>query len=486
MSIMKMKFLKPVAAALVCAVMASCINNDDYGTPVSDCANDGISANKTVAEVIAGSNSSIQNYANEDVIEAYVVSSDERGNFFKIVYLQTLPSQGAPKAFSVGIDKNTLFGEGLYPGKKVYVKLKGLDHQISNGLLALGRKYQTNEDEPDATPTYAVGRLSEQEWANYIFPSCTEEVAENELVRAMTIDQATADANLGTLIKLTGVQFADDEVGGTYYDEDDSETAGGATNRTLTDADGNEVLFRTSSFGNFAGDVIPGNSGTVTGIITKYNGEYQFMARGRDDIQLTEDRIVDVVVPGEPSDSAKGGTAIVYSGSFTEPWSSYAVDTQVFPAYVNDNSVGTRYWELTEFSGNKYIEMTSFSGSGNPGATCSSEIFIPVNFDAAGTFSFDKEIRYNQGQALKVYYVTSVNYTPGNTYDVATFVDITNDFSNLNTNYPAIGSSQNSFSTAGTYNIPSTLTGNGYFVFQYVGGGTVTTTIQIDNVTVAP
>jgi Family of unknown function (DUF5689) len=471
---MKMRILKPLAfAVLTAASLASCINSDDYNAPANQCVEPALTVNKTVAAVVAASTTAMQEYTADDVIEAYVNSSDERGNFFKIVYLQTLPAEGTPVGFSINIDKTTLFGEGFYPGRKVYIKLKGLMYAKTDNALELGADYQG-----------AVGRIAESQYANYIMPSCSE-VGEDQLVRQMTIAEAKNNANLNTLIELTDVQFADDFVGGTYYDDaDTANTAGGATNRTITDADGGELVFRTSSYANFSGDIIPEGSGTIRGVLTKYGSTFQFVARSRDDIQLNNDRIIDVIVPGEPSESAQGGTAIVYTSSLNEPWTSYADGAQSFPAYVNDNSVGTRYWEVSAYQGNQYIEMTSYGGSGNPGVAASAEIFIPVNFDAASTFSFDKEIRYMAGEALKVYYVTDINYTPGNTYDVSTFTDITSQFTGLT--YPANGQSQNTFTTAGTYSIPSGLTGNGYFVFQYNGSSTVTTTIQIDNVTIAP
>ncbi len=467
---MKMKILKPLAFALACATLGSCVNNDDYSTPANECIDPGLTANKTVAAVVAASTTAMQQYTGDDVIEAYVNSSDERGNVFKIVYLQTLPAEGTPVGFSVNIDKTTLFGEGFYPGKKVYIKLKGLSYAKTDGALELGADYQGS-----------VGRIPESEYANYIVPSCSE-VGEDQLVRSMTIAQAMNNANLNTLIELTGVQFEDAVVGRTYFEDNIPDTAGGATNRTITDADGSELVLRTSSYANFSGDVIPDKSGKIRGILTKFGSTFQFVARSREDIKLTEDRITDVVVPGQPSASAKGGTAITYTGSLTEPWTSYADGTQAFPAYVNDHSAGNRYWELATFQGNQYIQMTSFSGSGNPGAVASAEIFIPVDFTAAGTFKFDKEIRYMAGQALKVYYVTAANYTPGNTYDVSTFTDITSQFTGLT--YPSNGQSQNTFTTAGTYTIPSTLTGNGFFVIQYNGSATVPTTIQIDNLVI--
>ena len=85
----------------------------------------------------------------------------------------------------------------------------------------------------------------------------------------------------------------------------------------------------------------------------------------------------------------------------------------------------------------------------------------------------------NAGEALKVYYVTAANYTPLTPVNMSSLVNIT---SNFTISYPAIGSSETTFNSAGTYAIPAGLTGNGFFVFEYVGTTTVTTTVQLDDI----
>ena len=72
------------------------------------------------------------------------------------------------------------------------------------------------------------------------------------------------------------------------------------------------------------------------------------------------------------------------------------------------------------------------------------------------------------------------NFTTGH-LDPSVFTDITSSFT---ISYPATGSSESSFNSSGVYSIPADLTGNGYFVFEYSGGGTVTTTMQIDDITI--
>jgi hypothetical protein len=454
--------------ALIAAAITGCANNDDYSTPdsVTNCTEPAITANKTVAQVVAETTSAVRLYANDDVIEAYVTSSDERGNFFKIVSLQTLPTDGtAPIGFSVAIDANTLFGHGFYPGRKVYLKLKGLYYAIVEGSAIYGAKYNGSSGLDADT----VGRIAESAFRNSIVPSCSE-VSEDQLVRPLTIAQALNNRNVNTLIELQNVQFADDFVNGTYYDERDlANTAGGATNRALTDRAGGSIVFRTSSFANFSGNKISGKSGTVRGILTKYNGVFQFVARYESDIKLTQDRF----------DNAPPlvGNSITY-GLYNETFESYAVNNRNFPNAINDAASGSRYWDVRTFNGNKYIQMTSFGGVAENNRTL---FIVPADMTAANNLSFRTASGYDNGPVLKVYY--TLNYVPGGNINDATLVDITSNF-----NIPAgpANAYASGFTPSGNFAIPATVTGNGFFVFEYRGSGSagLTTTMQLDNILV--
>jgi hypothetical protein len=468
---MKSKFIKSIALLGLIAGVVSCANNDDYSTPTltgvvgPDCVEPSVAVNKTVSAVNAMANSSIQLYTADDVIEAYVTSNDERGNFFKSISLQTLPADGPVIGFSVVVDGTTLFGQGFYPGRKVYIKLKDLYYSRVDGSLRLGDEYRENPTAP-----VEIGRIDALAYRNHIMPSCTE-VNEDQLVRTMTIDQALNDANINTLIELQNVQFIDDNVGKTYYDENDLDnTIGGATNRYLMNGDGDQVIFRTSGFSNFAGSKVPGQSGRVRGVLTKFGDDYQFMARQESDVMLTEPRI-DVAPPIV-------GSTITYAGTYTENFESYATNNRIFPRAINDAAVGTRYWEVKLFGGNKYIQMTSFGGAAEANRTL---FIVPVDMTAANTLSFQTKAGYDNGAALKVYYTT--NYTPGGDITQATLVNITSSF-NIPAG-PSTGYATN-FTNSGVYNIPAGVTGNGFFVFEYRGNGNsgVTTTMQIDNIVI--
>ena len=102
--------------------------------------------------------------------------------------------------------------------------------------------------------------------------------------------------------------------------------------------------------------------------------------------------------------------------------------------------------------------MTAF----NTGQAVKSYFIVPVNFTCANTFSFQSRASFNNGAVLKVYY--STNYTAGGDIANATLIDITSTFTISNAN-----SATGTFTNSGNWNIPVSLTGNGYILFEYTG-----------------
>ena len=90
------------------AILTSCVNGDDYGTPdlTGECSD--LNANISVSTISASASSSIQQYniVGNDIIEAYVTSSDEGGNFYKSI---SLVSVDGSKGFSIPIDAYNLY-----------------------------------------------------------------------------------------------------------------------------------------------------------------------------------------------------------------------------------------------------------------------------------------------------------------------------------------------------------------------------------------
>ena len=449
----------------ISAFFTSCIN-DTFKTPIQDnCINPGLAKTKDVANIyavainpIAKSPSVIPNtpiYSADDIIEAYVISSDEGGNFYKSMYFQPLDGT---KGFNLSIDEGNVYTKDLQAGKKVYLKLKGLAFANPTSF-AMGLTF-------GAPPTeqYVVDRLSGITYKKYLIPSC-DLVNDDTLVHKITLAQANTDTFLNTLVEFDNVQFTDESSSGMFdtFRNDDYDSSLYITNGT------NSLIVRTSRFANFAGYKVPSGRGKIRGVLTKYNSVYQIIMRTERDANMPNPR-VDYILP-------IGGTALKYLPTFSETFQSYAVTTKgaIFSKYVNDAFFGSRYWDVKLLSGNKYVQMSSY-GSGGSNKTY---LAMPIAFTPGNKLSFKTKDGFNLGSVLKVYY--STDYVPKGDMSKATLVDITTNFVISSGNINGYASS---FVNSGNYVIPANLTGNGFFIFEYSGTSAVTTTIEIDDIIV--
>ena len=456
-----MKNYKLIVTTLILATFSSCVNSDEFGVPnlSNECVT--IAKTKEVSDITTLATATTVPYTTSetvvDYIEAYVTSSDEGGNFYKSISMMSLDGL---KGFSMPVDNYNLYTE-FEPGRKVTIKLdKNRYFNKQHGSTVIGSSYNAG-----------VGRVSGVEYKNVILRSCTD-VNENDIKKNLTIAAAKNDQYLNMLIEFDAVQFTDASLGKKYYDAT-LNSFGGATNHEISDQFGNKVILRVSEFATFASNAVPSQNGRIRGVMTKYNSDYQFMIRTLKDVELINSRLdIDLYPP-------IGGTAIVYDATLNEPFTSYTTNNQqIFPKYINDAAVGSRYWQRKVFGGNTYIQMSSFGGT--PEANRSLFI-VPVNMTTANTLSFKTKDGFNNGAVLKVYYTT--NYVPGTQISSATLNNITSSFtiaSGTVTGYAT------NFTNSGTYTIPASVTGNGFFVFEYVGNGSggATTTMQIDDIVI--
>ncbi len=470
-----MKNIKFLVIPALVATLVGCVNGDDYNTP--DLSGECIetTATETVLNLANNATTDPVQYEDDNIIEAYVTSSDEGGNFFKTL---TLVSVDGNNGFSIPIDSYNLYNK-FEPGRKVYVYLKDqyveFDTQISS--LEVGALFAGND--PVDPSDDQVGRIPGVTYQDVIKRSCTK-INEDDLVNNLNIVQTKQNSNINKLIEIENVQFSDASLNQNYYDEDVF-TIGGATNHEIVDADGNTLTVRVSSFATFAGEPIPSGSGKIRGVLTKFGSGFQFMIRTLADVQLDQPRL--------DSNPPIGGSNIQFLGSYTENFESYTSGSVTtgqrdFPRYINDPAEGGNYWYCEAFSGNKYLKMSAFSSNPTFQFPVNRVYFImPVDFTAANNMSFRSQDRFNNGGVLKVYY--STDYTLLGIVDDATLVDISSNFTIAS---GTTGSASQPFVNSGVYNFPAGLTGNGFIIFEYTGGYSfnpaLTTTMHIDDVVI--
>jgi hypothetical protein len=269
----------------------------------------------------------VTQYKYDDIIEAYVVSTDEHGNFFKTISFQTLgTATQAAIGFSVPVDvSNTYIDFRL--GSKVYIKLKDQYTDIYFGGLRIGTIYVNSYNEG------GVGRLSENAYKKVLIASCSQ-LSDQVLTKEITLGELMNNSYLNTLVEVVDVQFSADAIGRHYYES--SNDVGGGTNWNLEDKLGNKMYFRTSSFADFSTKEIPIGSGTVKGILTKYGTDYQLVARSEKDVNLNSKR---------------------NSPFFRENFETVENNINInLAGWANIIQAGSLYWQGAVFSGNGCAE----------------------------------------------------------------------------------------------------------------------------------
>lgn len=311
---------------LIALLTVNCAK-DEVAIPTLECTQANLTVNRTVAEVRTSADAIVAQYKFDDIIEAYVVSSDENGNFFKTISFQTLATASQPAiGFSVPVDmSNTYIDYRL--GNKVYLKLKDQYTDVFYGGLRIGAIYVNSFNEG------GVGRLSPNVYKKVLFASCTK-LNETALTKSVALSELLNDAYLNTLVEVSNVQFSAEAIGRHYYES--SNDVGGGTNWNVEDKLGNKVYFRTSSFADFSTKDVPLGSGKVKGILTKYGTDYQLIPRSEKDVNMT----------------GKRNTSF-----FSENFETAVANTNISLAgWTNIVQKGSLYWKGSVYSGNGCAE----------------------------------------------------------------------------------------------------------------------------------
>lgn len=380
---MKNRFLKNIFYSLLFAGLLTSCANDDFGVPNIECIDttNGATASITGTEVYAMANSTLKQFPEEGpelFLEAYVTSSDRGGNFFKVVSMETADGKG----MSVSVDLYNTYNKGYQVGRKVLIKLNGLYYIISNNSLSIGELYVN-----PGSGAQNTGRIAERNLPNHIFFTCDYK-AEQDLIHEVTVAQAKNNNYINMLLKLKDVQF--EEVNLPYFDPNN--VIGGSTNRHIVDAANNSVIFRTGSFADYAGNIIPNKSGSVTGVMTKFNTDFQFVARDRHDIvldqlPLSEQPEPEPEIPADP-------TNLFFGGSDFEDWNVFNASVNSFGLKYTTQGIGTGVNNSNSMRisgspvGNDYIFTILSSAKGNIPAN-PTKITLWVKGTSAKSLSFN-------------------------------------------------------------------------------------------------
>jgi hypothetical protein len=372
---MKIKILKvSFIIVLFTSLLPSCSKDNNTTNSDSNCIESGLVKTKEVNQVPAGPTATT--IVENDVIEAYIISS-RKGNNFAEICLQSLDGS---KGFVMPYILND---EKFETGSKVLIKLKGLitlqkSKAGQNHNMQIGSGQQPNDPESDL---FFFGNIFD----NAVKLSCAK-ITDDKLVRHLTIDQLkSSDNNLNTLVELDNVEFSNCSLDSNYYDP--SNVNGTESSHCIVDASGNTINFVVHDKAYFANKPIPTGSGKIKGIFTSsIYGVYQFRIRTEEDIDFKNPRFTPAFF--EKFDNGLGCYFTAYNAQGEQSWGVYAGQASMIGQNSNSVVVPNEDWLISS--------TQNFTGFTNV------------------SFSFDSALSSGGFNSLKLIVLASDNYSGGN------------------------------------------------------------------------
>lgn len=402
--------------------LGSCVK-DKFDPPAEKIPSVDFTSNTTIAALRAMHVNAgvLDTLTNDIIIQGVVVATDESGNYYKVIVIQD--STGG---IEILLDQTDIY-TSFRLGQKVFVKCKGMYLGDYGGNIQLGYNYNG-----------AIGRLPAVFIKDHLFADgMPGEVPAPKIVTIPGISLS----DQGTLIQFDSVTFP--EAGYIFATTDAS-----ATNRTITDAFQNSIVLRTSMYANFAGLTIPSGFGSVRGILSTFNGTFQFAIRDKNDLI--------------------GFSSSIQTIIFDEPFVSGIGNFTTF------NTLGAQVWGHDP--NYTCMKMSGYSGGNQNNEDWLISPSINLSQNDSVYLTFDHAINYGTTNISTNHTVwISKDYTSGDPA-LATWEQVTIP------NYPP-GSTW-TFLNSGSVNFGSSVWGqdNVHFAFKYLSTTSGSSTWEVKNV----
>lgn len=406
-------------------LLTGCIK-DDFDAPETDCLDQGeYITNFTDIQTIASTYNDAE--IDADVyIKAVVTASDASGNIYKEVYV----TDGTGN-LAISVDVTNLYTK--FPvGRTMYIKLKGL--YLLNGDLGYGKD-----------GSY-VGRIPAIFIDDYLIRGgCDNSSLATPL--EITLDQLSSTP-VGSLVKISGVEFEDGLDGITYANAVTQQSE----NRYIQDCFGESVIVRNSGYADFAGALLPGGNGTITGIYAPFGNTPQILIRDTNDVNMTDTRC----------DGSSPNQNVLLSKDFED-------NSMTSGGWQIQTPTGSIEWETSDLyaeQGTYYAKASNYVG----GSNLASETWlispaIDVSAETNPRFSFINAYKYN-GDALEVLISTDFD---GQDITTATWTSVN----------PTLSQGNFDWATSETSLTPYQ-TGDFHIAFKYTGSSSDGSTWEID------
>ncbi len=389
------------------------------------------------------------------VVKGYVNSSDENGNYFREFYMQDAP-ENPTAGIKIAINLTNTFNK-FNLGREVYIRLKDLfigELNSGDGIITIGGKISiTNENE--------IESVSSKQVDSHFFRS---EKAEIIVPKAVSLAALNA-YDIGTFVSVNNVIFSENLAGKSYVDptEDFDTQRKIQTCQKLGYAN---LILETSSFANFANNVLPTGGGTINALVSKdYNGDFLVLVlNSTEDVLMSNERCTtqteedfNITLLEEDFEITSGEIRI-------SDWLNYREE-------------GTKSWR-------SYTDTYSQSKAARIGSANSSDA-------STITWLITKGIDLDTTLEEFLSFETSNSFANGSELEVLISTDFDGDSNNINsanwTVLPAkIVSDGEGFKNwvHSTYIDLSNYSGTAHIAFKYIGNGNVNFdgTYELDNV----
>ena len=406
---------------LVLLLSASCVPGDDFAVPEALESEELIMNTNTDLDAVLGAyfqsseDVGVVTFEEDFILEAYVVSSDESGNFFKELILQDSPEN--PRA-GVAVQLNLAsYHETFDFGRKVYVNLKGLSLGELNGVAALG---------------VANGKLIEQIPLSRIQQHIIRTRDTVQIVPLSITALEFTDRTENLYVRVDNVQFSSFYAGGetpfTFASEDNDEFDG---EREVVSCNGDfPFILSTSTFADFKSLRLPTGSGSLKGVLTRdfYDEFFTIYLNHARDIDFSESTRCDPASL-DCGLSQSAGTRILFKEDFEGQKNNSPISANGWTNLVQEGSIP---WEGFTASGANASLGTSarvqIPGSGDY-RSVSWLITPPIQFgsQANEVLKFKTSTSFANGSLLEVLFTNDWNGDP-ETFPSATWELLTSAY----------------------------------------------------------
>lgn len=285
-----MKRLRYIIMVMVATLMVSCMGSD-YAAPGLDPDNAPWGNNEitetnvvSIADLKARYASTIASNGyvkiEEDMqIKGVVTGNDYAGNIY-----QQIPVQDETGALVVGVSASALHGF-LPEGQEILIDLKDLYIGGYGEQCQIGSVYTS----PNTGKT-GIGRMDRYTWQKHFRLIGEADVAKADALAedfdpSKLTDASYMEANAGKLMTIRRVSFLNAD-GKSVFAPDDGSVAltSNCANRALKEYSSKNIVVRTSTYADFAQEIIPEGTKDIKGIFTRYYDTWQILLRSTDDI----------------------------------------------------------------------------------------------------------------------------------------------------------------------------------------------------------